>query len=126
MSARQQVPFRELSQKAKMPTSPPLKDIPIDRLSKRPFKSEGGMSKNADNHRSSLLSPTASSSQSPVLRLSHRSPEGKFFEVKMRESADAGAVSSRGQWKETFWITSSSTSPASLPFPTYTPTPYHA
>ncbi|OWZ67024.1 hypothetical protein AYX14_05831 [Cryptococcus neoformans] len=75
MSARQQVPFRELSQKAKMPTSPPLKDIPIDRLSKRPFESEGGMSKNADNHRSSLLSPTASSSQSPVLRLSHRSPK---------------------------------------------------
>nr|KIR49151.1 hypothetical protein I312_01304 [Cryptococcus bacillisporus CA1280] len=76
---------REPPQKAKISTSPALRGISIDGLSRRSVGSQQDLNNSSDIHRSVLLSPTASIKSWPGPRLSHRSSEAYIY--SQREDA---------------------------------------
>ncbi|KIR52004.1 hypothetical protein I315_05645 [Cryptococcus gattii Ru294] len=76
---------REPSHKAKISTSPALRGISIDGLSRRSVGSQEDLSNSSDIHRSVLLSPTASPRSRPCPRLSRRSSETYIY--SQREDA---------------------------------------
>lgn len=77
---------REPSQKAKISTAPALRGISIYELSRRSVRSQEDLSNSSDIHRSVLLSPTASPRSRHGPRLSHRSSEGKCYQIKRKKA----------------------------------------
>ncbi|XAO26209.1 hypothetical protein I312_105043 [Cryptococcus bacillisporus CA1280] len=78
---------REPPQKAKISTSPALRGISIDGLSRRSVGSQQDLNNSSDIHRSVLLSPTASIKSWPGPRLSHRSSEVEDKGKKLPQSS---------------------------------------
>lgn len=76
----------EPSHKAKISTSPALRGISIDGLSRRSVGSQEDLSNSSDIHRSVLLSPTASPRSRPCPRLSRRSSESNCYQIKRKNA----------------------------------------